>query len=185
MGDDDDAYEYVSYKSPKTIMAETFYHFCRGGLYGAAFGMVTPFYEVGTKGAILEAKTGIFKPAPVLGSLSSVPTNAIIFGSLLAVQRFACKSVEYLRGKQDPWSKCIYHPSCRPRKYDYIRCCTVPSPLTSTYPPTCMHRSFTDDVFGCFVAYPYYQTCLTKHAVGHNRVVGGMVVLSIAFANIP
>jgi len=143
--DDDDAYEYVSYKSPKTIMAETFYHFCRGALYGAAFGLVTPFYEVGTKGAILEAKTGIFKPAPVLGSLSSVPSNAIIFGSLLAVQRFACKSVEYLRGKQDPWN----------------------------------------DVFGCFVAYPYYQTCLTKHAVGHNRVVGGMVVLSIAFANIP
>ena len=109
--DDDDAYEYVSYKSPKTIMAETFYHFCRGALYGAAFGLVTPFYEVGTKGAILEAKTGIFKPAPVLGSLSSVPSNAIIFGSLLAVQRFACKSVEYLRGKQDPWSKCTFSNS--------------------------------------------------------------------------
>ena len=38
MGGDD--YEYVSYKSPKTIMAETVYHFLRGGLYGAAFGMV-------------------------------------------------------------------------------------------------------------------------------------------------
>ena len=37
MGDD---YEYVSYKSPKTIVAETVYHFFRGGLYGAAFGMV-------------------------------------------------------------------------------------------------------------------------------------------------
>ena len=38
MGDDE--YEYVSYKSPKTIVAETTYHFFRGGLYGAAFGLV-------------------------------------------------------------------------------------------------------------------------------------------------
>ena len=38
MGDD---YEYVSYKSPKTIVAETVYHFFRGGLYGAAFGLVS------------------------------------------------------------------------------------------------------------------------------------------------
>ena len=37
MGDD---YEYVSFKSPKTIVAETVYHFFRGGLYGAAFGLV-------------------------------------------------------------------------------------------------------------------------------------------------
>jgi len=141
----DNGYEYVSYKSPKTIMAETVYHFLRGGLYGAAFGMVTPFYEAGSKGAIKEAKTGIFKPAPIFGSLSSVPSNAIIFGSLLAVQRFACKSVEFLRGKQDPWN----------------------------------------DAFGCFVAYPYYQTCLTKHAVLHNRIVGGLLVACIAFTNLP
>ena len=37
---EDDDCEYVSYKSPKTIMAETVYHFFRGGLYGACFGMV-------------------------------------------------------------------------------------------------------------------------------------------------
>ena len=37
---DDGDYEYVSYKSPKTIVAETVYHFFRGGLYGAAFGLV-------------------------------------------------------------------------------------------------------------------------------------------------
>ncbi len=43
MGDD---YEYVSYKSPKTIVAETVYHFFRGGLYGAAFGMVGSPSEV-------------------------------------------------------------------------------------------------------------------------------------------
>lgn len=142
MGDD---YEYVSYKSPKTIVAETVYHFFRGGLYGAAFGMVTPFYESGTQGAIREAKTGIFRPAPVFGSLSSVPSNALIFGSLLAMQRFTCKTAEFLRGKQDPWN----------------------------------------DVAGCLAAYPYYQTCLTKHAVLHNRVVGAALFASIAFANAP
>lgn len=142
---EDDDCEYVSYKSPKTIMAETVYHFFRGGLYGACFGMVTPFYEAGSKGAIKEAKTGIFRPAPIFGSLSSIPSNALIFGSLLAVQRFTCKSVEFLRSKQDPWN----------------------------------------DAVGCCVAYPYYQTCLTKHALLHNRIVGGLIVASIAFSNLP
>jgi len=140
---DDNQYEYVSYKSPKTIIAETVYHFLRGGLYGAAFGMVTPFYEAGSKGAIEEAKTKIFKPAPVFHSLSSIPTNALIFGSLLALQRFACKTSEFVRGKQDPWN----------------------------------------DVVGVGVAYPYYQFFLTKHVILHNRIVGGMLVASIAFAN--
>ena len=31
---------YVSYQSPSTIIAETVYHFLRGSLYGAAFGLV-------------------------------------------------------------------------------------------------------------------------------------------------
>lgn len=35
--------EYASYKSPKTVVAETVYHFLRGGLYGAAFGLVSTF----------------------------------------------------------------------------------------------------------------------------------------------
>lgn len=61
------------------------------------------------------------------------------------MQRFTCKSAEFLRGKQDPWN----------------------------------------DVAGCLVAYPYYQTFLTKHAVLHNRVVGGLLLASIAFANAP
>ena len=62
----------------------------------------------------VEAKTGIFKPSPPFSSLSSIPSNAIIFGSLLAVQRFGCKSVEFVRGKQDPWNDilgcCIAYP---------------------------------------------------------------------------
>lgn len=46
MGDD---YEYVSYKSPKTIVAETVYHFFRGGLYGAAFGLVRLRRDIGAE----------------------------------------------------------------------------------------------------------------------------------------
>lgn len=136
--------EYVSYKSPKTIVAETVYHFIRGGIYGAAFGLVTPFHPPGSKAALQEAKTGIFKPARPFSSLASVPHNAIIFGSLLGVQRLGSKTSEYVRNSQDPWN----------------------------------------DLFGCAVAYPYYQHFLIKHVKIHNRVVGGAVVLSIAYANL-
>lgn len=116
--------EYVAYKSPTTIVAETVYHFSefgssltsinyncfcanslihtvRGGMYGAAFGLVTPFHPPGSKAALQEAKTGIFKPAAPFSSISSVPHNAIIFGSLLAAQRFGCKSAEYVRSTQE------------------------------------------------------------------------------------
>ena len=93
--------EYVSYKSPTTIMAETVYHFIRGGIYGAAFGLVTPFHPPGSNAALQEARTGIFKPARPFSSLASVPHNAIIFGSLLAAQRFACKTSEFIRNSQE------------------------------------------------------------------------------------
>jgi hypothetical protein len=162
---------YVSYQSPSTIIAETVYHFLRGSLYGAAFGLVskgglkmwasipgtlippplssdvtqvTPFHAPGSPGAILEAKTGVFKPAPPFSSISSVPSNAIVFGSLLAVQRLGCKTSEYIRNTQDPWN----------------------------------------DFFGCAVAYPYYQNIVVRRPVLHNRVVGGAVLLSILFANL-
>jgi len=32
--------QYVYYQSPSTIVAETVYHFLRGSIYGAAFGLV-------------------------------------------------------------------------------------------------------------------------------------------------
>ena len=105
---------------------------------------MSPFHAPGSPGALHEIKTGIFKPAPPLSSLRSVPSNAIIFGSLLAVQRFGCKTIELVRGKQDPWN----------------------------------------DLFGCCVAYPYYQHFLVKHVVGHNRVVGGAVVMAVVYANL-
>lgn len=50
----------------------------------------------------VEASTGIFRPVPPFGSiLSTVPSNAIYFGSILGVQRFCCKSLELLRRKED------------------------------------------------------------------------------------
>jgi hypothetical protein len=91
-----------------------------------------------------ELKTGVFEPAPPFSSLRSVPSNAIIFGSILAVQRFGCKTVEYLRGRQDPWN----------------------------------------DLFGCCVAYPYYQKFLVHNVVLHNRIVGASIFLAIGYANL-
>lgn len=102
--EDTNNYEYVSYVSPKTIMTETVYHFLRGSVYGVAYGMVTPFYEIGSKGALLEAKTGIFKPAPYFACMSSIPSHAIFIGSILGAQRFFSKSLEYSRGKADYWN---------------------------------------------------------------------------------
>jgi len=105
---------------------------------------VTPFHAPGSPGAIAEAKTGVFKPAAPFSSLRNLPPTAIVFGSLLAVQRFGCKTAEFARGKQDPWN----------------------------------------DLFGCTCAYPYYQFFLVRHVTIHNRVVGGAVVLAVAYANV-
>ena len=142
-------------------------------MYGAAFGLVTPFHAPGSPAALkgtpctifqndlsqhhqllkeylflhspyIEVATGVFTPAAPFSNLWSVPSNAIIFGSLLAVQRFGSKTAEFVRGKQDPWN----------------------------------------DVFGCGVAYPYYQQFLVKHVKIHNRVVGGTVLLAIAYENL-
>jgi len=139
----DDDYEYVSYKGPTTIAAETVYHFLRGSLYGAAFGLVTPFHPPGSPKALQEATTGKILPAKPFSSLRAVPSNAIMFGSLLAVQRFSCKSMEYARSTQDPWN----------------------------------------DLFGCCVAVPYYTQLVVQRGVWHNRIVGGLVMAAIVYAN--
>eukprot|EP00934_Nitzschia_sp_Nitz4_P000937 Nitzschia sp. Nitz4//scaffold96_size78090//20687//21285//NITZ4_005488-RA/size78090-augustus-gene-0.12-mRNA-1//-1//CDS//3329560555//937//frame0 len=136
--------EYVGYKSPSSIVAETVYHFLRGGLYGAAFGLVTPFPAPGSAAAIKEATTGVFRPVPPFQSLSSIPINALTFGSLLAAQRFGALTAEFSRGIQDPWN----------------------------------------DVFGCAVAYPYYQSIICRYPIWHNRVVGGGVLFAVAYANL-
>ena len=48
-----------------------------------------------------EAATGVFRPVPPFGALSSVPSNAIFFGTVLGVQRFCAKSLELLRRRED------------------------------------------------------------------------------------
>jgi len=84
---------------------------------------VTPFYPPGSAGAAkgefsqgcyaskdiiylnrrsllynLEAATGVFRAAPPFSSWSSIPTNAVLFGSILGVQRLSSKTLEMLRG---------------------------------------------------------------------------------------
>jgi hypothetical protein len=53
---------------------------------------------------IVEAATGVFRAAPPFSSLSAIPANAALFGSILGVQRFSCKSLELLRGREDVWN---------------------------------------------------------------------------------
>jgi hypothetical protein len=144
--DETQQYDYVSYISPKTIVTETVYHFIRGCIYGTAYAFVTPFFMPGSPGALLEQKTGVFKPAPVFSTLPwSIPSHALFIGSILACQRFGCKSMEYVRAKSDPWN----------------------------------------DTFGYFLVVPHYQICLTKHAVWHNRLVGGAILGCLVLANWP
>jgi len=98
-----DGFGYVSYKSNSTVIAEGVYQFLRGSLYGAIWGMVTPFSPV--QDLRSTASTTTFKPAPPFSSLTSVYTNAAIFGSVLCVQRLGCKSLELLRRRQDAWNE--------------------------------------------------------------------------------
>jgi hypothetical protein len=51
--------------------------------------------------SIAEAATGIFRPVPPFSSLSSIPSNAIYFGSILGFQRFCSKGLELVRREED------------------------------------------------------------------------------------
>lgn len=42
---------YVSFRSSSTVIAEGVYQFLRGGVYGAIWGMITPFPASGTAAA--------------------------------------------------------------------------------------------------------------------------------------
>lgn len=99
-----DQYGHISYVTPSTVLAEGVYQFLRGSLYGAIWGMVTPFYAPGSQGFAKEAATGVFRPAPPFASLSAIPVNAAIFGTILGVQRLSCKSLELIRGREDVWN---------------------------------------------------------------------------------
>lgn len=51
--------------------------------------------------------TGVFKPAPPFSALSSVPSNAVMFGTILAVQRISSRGLELIRGREDWWNELI------------------------------------------------------------------------------
>ncbi|GAX26963.1 hypothetical protein FisN_9Lh266 [Fistulifera solaris] len=99
-----DQLKFMSYKSPKTVVAESVFQFMHGLIYGAAWGLVTPFPAPGSAAAAREAATGIFRPVPVFSSLSAVPSNAIFFASLLGYQRFCSKGLELIRRKEDVYN---------------------------------------------------------------------------------
>ncbi|GKZ00897.1 hypothetical protein MPSEU_001041300 [Mayamaea pseudoterrestris] len=95
---------FMSYKSSKTVAAETVYQFLHGALYGGVWGLVTPFPAPGSAAALKEAATGVFRPVPPFGSVSTAPSNAIFFGSVLAIQRFSAKSLELMRQTEDVYN---------------------------------------------------------------------------------
>mmetsp|Transcript_1823 Transcript_1823/g.2510 ORF Transcript_1823/g.2510 Transcript_1823/m.2510 type:complete len:146 (+) Transcript_1823:83-520(+) len=99
-----DSNGYVSYKSSETVVSEGVYQFLRGSIYGAIWGLITPFPAPGSPAATLEMTTGVFKPAPPFSAISSVPSNAIIFGSILGVQRLSSRGLEQLRRREDWWN---------------------------------------------------------------------------------
>lgn len=94
---------------------------------------VTPFYTPGSAGAakgkylnglpvgttlihnvlskrllqsMLEAATGVFRAAPPFAAWKSIPSNAVLFGSILGVQRVSSKTCEFIRGGTvDMWNE--------------------------------------------------------------------------------
>ena len=55
----------------------------------------------------VEASSVIFRPLPPFSALSTIPANAIYFGSFLGFQRFCCKSLELVR-RQEDWLNEIF-----------------------------------------------------------------------------
>lgn len=102
---------------------------------------------------LTELATGIFRPAAPFQSMSTIPSNAIVFGSLLAVQRCGCLTMEMIRSggghhnynKKDYWND-LFGGAC---VYPYY-----------------MTFLSTD-----------------KRYLLHNRVVGSLVILSVIYAN--
>jgi hypothetical protein len=70
--------------------------------------LTNPFSLGGGDGnVVLEAKSGRIRPKFPFSCWYSIPTNAIIFGSICGVQRLSSKSLEIIRGQQqqqDIWN---------------------------------------------------------------------------------
>lgn len=50
---------------------------------------------------LTEAASGVFRPVPPFGAISTLPANAIYFGSILGYQRLCCKTLELVRRRED------------------------------------------------------------------------------------
>lgn len=124
---------YTSYRSSSTVLGEGVFQFLRGSVYGAVWSVITPFPAPGSPAALAgmlrrmstawfkhwrkpqiwrllnyfhtEISTGVFRPAPPFSSIKTLPTNAIMFGTVLAVQSVSCKSLELVRRREDGWNQ--------------------------------------------------------------------------------
>lgn len=84
-----------------SVVADSVYITLLGASYGAAWGLVTPFHPPRSKKALLETKTGQFKPARPFSSMASVGHNAAIFAAIMGVQSFSSKTLAFIRQKDD------------------------------------------------------------------------------------
>lgn len=146
--------------SIKMIFTETVYHFWRGAVYGAAYSLVTPFSTVttttigGTDNVAVKSNAAssiLFRAAPPLSQWRSIPSVAMLVGSMLACQRCGCKSMEYIRRNT---SSITSHDSYS-------------------------SSAWINDTFGYFLMVPYYQYCLAvpQNAARHNLLLGGMMMV--------
>jgi len=62
-------------------------------------------FRLTKKSTMSKASGAILRPAPPFSSLTSIPSNMAIFGSVLAVQRVSCKMLELFRRRQDMWNE--------------------------------------------------------------------------------
>jgi len=90
-----------SIRSSSTVLAEGVFQGIQGAIYGAIWGLVTPFHVPGSFGAITEAKTGLFQAARPFSSITAVGCNAAIFGGIMGVQSLSSKALELARRRDD------------------------------------------------------------------------------------
>jgi hypothetical protein len=97
--------QYASYMSSSSVMSEGVYQFLTGCIFGAIGGMVTPFPPRGRSSMLPNDMSGVFRPAAPFSAWSSIPSYAIVCGSLFGVQRLSSKSMELMRRQQDIWNE--------------------------------------------------------------------------------
>lgn len=121
---------YRSYADPSTVLAEGVHQFIQGAIFGSIWSMVTPFPAPGSSAALAgtssvvrlldakrfshvspilnhlmpEATSGVFRPAPPFSAISTLPSKAIAFGTVLCVARISSGSLMLVRRRDDLWN---------------------------------------------------------------------------------